>query len=169
MNNLVFLIPVVWAFVFYKAMTWNANPALFAAQKRERKRAGSFVDVLNKFFDVLDTDNTGLLTQQHLLAVNGLTCSESDKALLRAALCHAGKDIYVAENPWFLAPLAEYEFTAIGHVIGKRKETRVNIVGHPYGGVSVPYDVWVDDYGISRADLASYVARVNARKTLPAF
>lgn len=169
MNNLVFLIPALIAFVIYKAHGWNANPSLFAAQKRERNRAGSFVDVLTKYFDALDTDKTGLLTQRHLLAVDGLSCSESDKALLRAALCHAGANIYVAENPWFLAPLAEYEFTAIGHVIGKRKETRVSVAGHPYGGVSVPYDVWVDDYAISRADLASYVARVNARKTLSAF
>ena len=107
--------------------------------------------------------------QFDLVAVNDLSCSEADKGLLRAALCHAGADIYVAENPWFLAPLAEYEFTAIGHVIGKRKEVTAVVTGHPYGGVAVPVETWVNDYGISRADLATYVARVNARKTLPAF
>ena len=169
MNNLVFLIPAVLAFVIYKANRWNANPALFAAQRRERNRAASFVEVLTKYFDALDTEKTGLLTRRHLLAVNTLSCSEADKGLLRAALCHAGADIYVAENPWFLAPLAEYEFTAIGHVIGKRKEVTAVVTGHPYGGVAVPVEVWVNDYGISRADLATYVARVNARKTLPAF
>ena len=168
MNNLVFLIPAVIAFVIYKANTWNANPALFAAQKRERNRASSFVDVLTRYFDALDTDNTGLITQRHLSAVNGLSCSEADKALLRAALCHTGADIFVAENPWFLAPLAEYEFTAIGHKVGTRKETSVVVSGHPYGGVAVPIDVWVDDYAVSRADLATYVSRVNARKTLSA-
>ena len=169
MNNLVFLIPVVWAIVIYKANTWNANPALFAAQKRERNRAGAFVEILTRFFDALDTDKTGLLTRQHLHAVDGLNCSDADKALLRAALCHIGADVFVAENPWFLAPLAEFEFTAIGHVTGKRKETRVTIAGHPYGGVAVPYDVWIDEYAVSRDDLATYVARVNARETLPAF
>jgi hypothetical protein len=169
MDNLVFLIPVVFAFVIYKANTWNSNPSLFAAQKRERARAASFTDVLTRYFDALDTDKTGLLTQHHLLAVDGLDCNEADKALLRAALCHTGAVVFVAENPWFLAPLAEYEFTPIGHVTGRRKETSVAITGHPYGGVAVPFDVWVDDYAISRADLVTYVDRVNARQTLPSF
>lgn len=169
MDNLVFLIPAAIVFVIYKANTWNANPSLFAAQKRERDRAASFVDVLTRHFDALDTDKTGLLTQRALLAVDGLDCSDADKALLRAALCHAGSEVFVAENPWFLATPEEYKFTPIGHVIGQRKETTVAVTGHPYGGVAVPVDIWVDDYAISREDLSSYVDRVNARRTLPSF
>ncbi len=169
MDNFVLLIPVVLAFVLYKANTWNAKPSLFVAQKRERDRAAAFADVLTRHFDALDTNKTGLLSQHHLLAVERLSCSEADKAMLRAALCHAGARLFTADNPWFLAPLAEYEFTPIGHVIGKRKETSVAVTGHPYGGVAIPFDVWVDDYAISRADIASYVERVNARQTLPSF
>lgn len=168
MENLIFLIPALFAFVAYKAHKWNPNPVLFAAQARERRRASSFVEVLSRYFDELDTDGSGILTTAHLLEVNKLDCSEQDKALLRAALSNVGKNVYVAENPWLLAPLEEYTFTPIGHKVGQHKETRCTVTGHPYGGVAVPYEVWVDTYGISRDDLATYVDRVNARKTLPA-
>jgi hypothetical protein len=167
MEHLLFLFPAAVALVIYKANTWNANPSLFAAQKRERDRAASFVDVLTRHFDALDTDKIGLVTRGALRAVDGLNCSDADRALLRAALCHAGAEVFVAENPWYLATPAEYTFTAIGHVVGRRKEIGVSVTGHPYGGVVVPYDIWVDDYAISREDLASYVDRVNQRLTLP--
>jgi hypothetical protein len=169
MENLLFLIPAAVALVIYKANTWNANPSLFAAQKRERDRAASFVDVLTRHFDALDTDKIGLITGASALrAVEGLGCSEADKALLRAALCHIGARVFTAENPWYLATSpAEYTFTPIGHVVGRHKEYAASVTGHPYGGVVVPYEIWVDDYAISREDLASYIDRVKQRQTLP--
>ncbi len=164
-----FAIPfVVLIVVAIKAHLWNHQPILFAAQQRERAQASELAQALLRNFDALDTGNTGLLTHKHLLSVSELSCNESEQTLLRKALCRAQPEVFVAENPWYLAPLQSYNFTAIGHVIGKRKESRVAATGGMHGAVAYHYEVDVDDYGISKADIESYVSRVGARKTLSA-
>jgi hypothetical protein len=167
MNYLAILFPAI-ALVLYKANAWNANPALFAAQRRERADASKHADILIRFFDALDTAGTGLLTNRHWRAVDNLPCSDSEKDQIRAALCLARPTVFEAKNPWYLASPAVYQLTAIGHVIGQHKETRVAVTGGMYGGYAAPYDVIVNDYAISKADLESYVTRVNARGTLAA-
>ncbi len=158
------------AFVTYKAHAWNYKPVLFAAQQRERSQSSQLQQILLRFFDALDTTGTGLLTRKHLLAVGELSATDAEKTLIRQALCHAEPRVYTAENPWFLAPEHSYTFTAIGHVIGKRKETRVAAAGvGMHGAVAYNYEVVVDDYGISKADLETYAARVSARPSLAKF
>lgn len=163
-------IPAGFAFVMYKAGTWNPNPSLFAAQKRERGRAAQFASVLDRHFDALDVDKTGLLTRSAALPrVDSLNICDAEKSWLRSALAHVGVETYIAPNPWLLGTLDEkYDFTPIGHVVGRHKETRTAVTGGMYHCSAVPYDVWVDDYAISREDLASYVERVDARRTLAA-
>jgi len=73
---------------------------------------------------------------------------------MRHAIENAGPHSFVAVNPWILATSHECLMTTIGRKIGSHPETFS-------AGPEVAFTAEVDDYGITRADLQTYVARVN--------
>lgn len=161
---LAILVAVAVTLVTVKAHRWDYTKSLFDAQQAERLQASQLSATLLRYFDRLDVLRKGVLTAEHISAVDVLQISAADKALLIEGLRAAGPRVHYADNPWMLAPVQTYELTPVGHVIGKRQEHRVAVAGM-HGG-AYAYRIDVDAYGISKADLESYVARVNARKQL---
>jgi hypothetical protein len=149
-----------FAFAARKASKWDYRTPLKQAKENECREAPLVVSCLLKHFDRLDVQGTGLITIESLAVIDDLAASEADKRRLRHAITNAGPHSFVAFNPWLLAAQHECELTPIGHKIGSHMQTEVASSGAT--GFATAFDVEVDDYGISRSDLATYVARVNS-------
>ena len=153
----------VIACVVNKACRWDPTERLRATQGQERHDALEVVRVFGKYFPRLENGD-GLVTHDAVRDIQWLDAPEADKDLLTQFILQAGPRAGFIFNPWVLGPCHEYEYVRLGHLIGKRQEPMV--APAVYGPNALLYYIDVDDYAISRADIESYVDRVNAKRDI---
>lgn len=149
------------AFCRYKARRYDGVTELFEVQKAERELAPKIFECLARNFALL-AESTGYITVAAAHRVDKLEVSDSDKELIKLALRRIGGEWVVDKNPWMLAFHRYYQCTRVGHIIGMHKEERSTdaSVGFSAGAI---HEVAIEDWGISHADLVTYVKRVNDR------
>ncbi len=150
------------AFCRYKAIRYDGVRELFEVQLIERETAPKIVECLLRNFSLL-SDARGLITPDVVNRIESLPLNDDDKFLIWQATRSISADWVVDENPWFLALHRYYQRTPIGHIVGLHKEGRSTAasVSHSAGAV---FEIEVEDWGIARQDLETYVERVKSRR-----
>jgi hypothetical protein len=149
-------------FCRYKAIRYNDLFPLLEAQMLEREAAPRIVECLSRNFELL-ANGKDVITPDLAHRIRSLPLDDDDKFLLWQAVRLISGEWVADQNPWVLAPHRYYQRTPIGHIIGLHTETRSAGASSLFSA-GTTIDVAIEDWGVSRPDLSTYVKRVNARQ-----